>query len=278
MSVLDLRTYNPLVTVLGPLPLMVVLLVTRDVLTPGAVAVATLLVLLAGTRPPARVAAALLLGTPLLVALLTVSFGVWTDPDAVDRGTLLAQVGPVGLWTGSLATGLATALRTAAVVLLALVGALAATGPDLVRSAVQHLRVPYRVGYAALAALRFVPRFGRELELVRGAHRVRGTAAGRGPVAAVRRRAGYAVPLLAGGIRHAERVALAMDARAFGAHATRTERQPVPLRARDGALLVVAWAGAAVLLLVLVPLLQHRLALLLDHHPTVLPILTGAPT
>lgn len=278
MSALDLRTYNPLVTVLGPLPLMVVLLVTRDVLTPGAVAVATLLVLLAGTRPPARVVAALLLGTPLLVALLTVSFGVWTDPDAVDRGTLLAQVGPVGLWTGSLATGLATALRTAAVVLLALVGALAATGPDLVRSAVQHLRVPYRVGYAALAALRFVPRFGRELELVRGAHRVRGTAAGRGPVAAVRRRAGYAVPLLAGGIRHAERVALAMDARAFGAHATRTERHPVPLRARDGVLLVVAWAGAAVLLLVLVPLLQHRLALLLDHHPTVLPILTGAPT
>ena len=31
------------------------------------------------------------------------------------------------------------------------------------------------------------------------------------------------MPLLAGAIRHAERVALAMDARAFGAHPDRTE-------------------------------------------------------
>jgi hypothetical protein len=36
------------------------------------------------------------------------------------------------------------------------------------------------------------------------------------------------VPLLAGAIRHAERVALAMDARAFGAHPDRTERHLVP--------------------------------------------------
>ena len=52
---------------------------------------------------------------------------------------------------------------------------------------VQNLRVPYRIGYTALAALRFVPRFGHELEVIRAAHRVRGTDARRGPVAAVRR-------------------------------------------------------------------------------------------
>ena len=46
---------------------------------------------------------------------------------------------------------------------------------------------------------------------------------------------GTAIPLLASAIRHAERVALAMDARAFGAHPTRTERTLSRWRARDTA-------------------------------------------
>ena len=53
------------------------------------------------------------------------------------------------------------------------------------------------------------------------------------------------VPLLAGAIRHAERVALAMDARAFGAHPDRTERYLVPWRRRDTAFAVVLWAVSA---------------------------------
>ena len=96
---------------------------------------------------------------------------------------------------------------------------------------VQQLRVPYRIGYTALAAFRFVPRFGHELEVIRQAHRVRGAHGGRGPFSAMARWAGYIVPLLAGAIRHAERVALAMDARAFGAYPDRTERHLVPWRA-----------------------------------------------
>ncbi|MFT4229718.1 MAG: energy-coupling factor transporter transmembrane component T, partial [Microbacterium sp.] len=65
--------------------------------------------------------------------------------------------------------------------------------------------------------------------------------------AAVARGAGYVVPLLAGAIRHAERVALAMDARAFGAHPTRTERYPVPFRTRDVVFAVLFWAVSAAL-------------------------------
>ena len=109
----------------------------------------------------------------------------------------------------------------------------------------QNLRVPYRLGYTALAALRFVPRFGHELEVIRAAHRVRGTDGGRGPVAAVRRTISYAIPLLASAIRHAERVALAMDARAFGAHPTRTERTVSRWRLRDTLFVVLFWITAA---------------------------------
>nr|MDQ2697790.1 energy-coupling factor transporter transmembrane protein EcfT [Actinomycetota bacterium] len=55
----------------------------------------------------------------------------------------------------------------------------------------------------------------------------------------------YAVPLLASAIRHAERVALAMDARAFGAHPTRTERVISRWRARDSMFVLLFWVASA---------------------------------
>ena len=116
------------------------------------------------------------------------------------------------------------------------------------RSTVQQLRVPYRIGYTALAAFRFVPRFGHELEVIRQAHRVRGAHGGRGPFAAIARWSGYIVPLLAGAIRHAERVALAMDARAFGAYPDRTERHIVPFRVSDVVFIVLFVAASAAIL------------------------------
>jgi energy-coupling factor transport system permease protein len=110
--------------------------------------------------------------------------------------------------------------------------------------------VTYRVGYTALAAYRFVPRFRHDLDLIRQAHRVRGVSGGRGPVAGIRRASGYVVPLLAGAIRHAERVSFAMDSRAFGAHPTRTERHLLPLRVRDAVFVGVFWlVGAGLLVL-----------------------------
>lgn len=74
-----------------------------------------------------------------------------------------------------------------------------------------------------------------------------------GPFGVVARWSGYVVPLLAGAIRHAERVALAMDARAFGAHRTRTERHLVPFRWRDLVFIIVLWAATAALFLTLRP-------------------------
>ena len=85
----------------------------------------------------------------------------------------------------------------------------------------------------------------------RAAHRVRGMAGGRGPLAGARRHLGYVVPLLAGAIRHAERVALAMDSRAFGAHRTRTERHRIPFRVRDGVFIALFWAATAAIFVLL---------------------------
>ncbi|MEU4690280.1 energy-coupling factor transporter transmembrane component T [Actinoplanes sp. NPDC023714] len=238
-GITDLRSYNPVVKVLAPIPAMVVALGTRDLRTPAAFALIALIMLILFGRLSGRTLLWTIAGPIALVAVMTVSFGVWTDPGQVDDTTALITLGPFTLWSGALETGLATSLRVTSVMLLALLAGLTIDGPDLVRSMITHLRMPYRIGYAGFAAIRFVPRFRNDLEVIRLAHRVRGADAGRGPIATGQRYAGYTVPLLAGAIRHGDRVSLAMEARGFGAHRARTERRTVPLRARDAVL--AAW-------------------------------------
>lgn len=238
-----LNHLNPLSKVAAVLPAMLLLIFVRDLVTPLCVLALAYVVILIGARITLRSAALLFLAVPLGIAAIGFGFSVWVDASGVDDTAPFLQIGGWTLFTGALQIGFATALRLAAILSLALIGGLTTTGPDLVRASIQQLRVPYRIGYTALAAYRFVPRFGHELAVIRAAHRVRGHHGGRGPFARIARAWGYIVPLLAGAIRHAERVALAMDARAFGAHATRTERYLVPFRARD----VVFIAGFLVL-------------------------------
>lgn len=248
-----LHHLNPLSKVAAVLPAMVVLIFVRDVVTPLCFIALAYALVLAGARITARTAALLLLAVPVGVLAIGVGFSLWVDASGVDDTAPFVQIGGWTLFSGALQIGFATALRLAAILSLALIGGLTTTGPDLVRAGIQQLHVPYRIGYTALAAYRFVPRFGYELNVIRAAHRVRGHHGGRGPFARIARGWGYIVPLLAGAIRHAERVALAMDARAFGAHPTRTERHPVPFRTRDTVFIAAFIAASAVILVLTYP-------------------------
>lgn len=244
---------SPLAKLAAPLPAMIVLVVARDLVTPLTFLALAYLLLLVGRRMSWRVAALLFVGLPIGAAIMGLALGLWVDAALVDDTPAVLRVGAWTLHAGAVEVGLATGARLAAILALGLIAGLTTTGPDLVRASVQQLRVPYRIGYAALAAIRFVPRFAYELELIRQAHRVRGAHGGRGPFAAVARGAGYVVPLLAGAIRHAERVALAMDARAFGAHPDRTERYLLPWRRCDTVFVLAFWAVSAATLAALFP-------------------------
>ena len=236
---------NPLAKLLAPVPAMVLLVFVRDAATPLAFLALSYLLLLIGVSFTRRLALLLLLALPLGALAIGFGFALWTDPSHVDQSVVAWQLGSWTIYGGALLVGLSTGLRIAAIVGLALIAGLSTTGPDLVRSTVQQLRVPYRIGYTALAAFRFVPRFRHELDVIRQAHRVRGAHGGRGRFAAIARWGGYLVPLLAGAIRHAERVALAMDARAFGAYPDRTERHIVPFRVRDTVFVVLFLVASA---------------------------------
>lgn len=97
---------------------------------------------------------------------------------------------------------------------------------ELVLSLIHQLRVPPRFAYSALAAYRYLPSLQQELHYIRAAHRLRGlgeVGGLRGRIQQVRR---YTIPLLAGAMRRATRVAAAMEARGFGGSNRTYLRQP----------------------------------------------------
>ena len=104
--------------------------------------------------------------------------------------------------------GVSLALRVLAIATVGAVFALTTDSTKLVDSLVQQARVPERFAYGTLAAYQAIPRFAEDLATLRQARRIRGLSGGWHPR--------LLVSLLVLAIRHGDRKALAMDARAFG--------------------------------------------------------------
>lgn len=240
-----LHRIHPLAKLGIALVATIVLLVVNEPITPLVIGGVALLVMLVGTRLSWAQRVFALLGLPAVAAVLTVTLGVWIDPALTVGTPTIVSIGDWDFRRGALEASLPTALRLVAIVAVALMSGVSTAGEDVVRALVQQLRVPYRFGYAGLAAMRFVPRFRRELEIIRQAQRARGVSFGPGPIGWVRRQLASLVPLIAAALRHADRVALAMDARAFGYRRERTERVLLPFRTVDAVVLFLGLATVA---------------------------------
>lgn len=244
-----LEGLDPLAPAAAVLPAMIALVVSRGIALPAAMAASAVLLLAAGARLTARTWALVLLGGPVGVVALAVTLALWADPADAAAAPTWPRWAPEAIRAG-LDVGAATALRLAALLLLGLVAGAGTTPRRLVLALIAHLGLPHRAGYAILVGIRFVPEVAADLRVLGRVRRLRGRG-GRGPVAALRRRAGYPLPLAATGIRRATAVAMAMDAREFGAHPTRTERDLPKWTRRDSAAVVLSWAGTVACLALL---------------------------
>lgn len=246
---------NPLAKVIAVTPALALVALTTDPYAPLVLSALSLGLLWSSRVPMYRALYAL---APMLLVLLgfVVLYPFLIRRELVSHTPLLFQVGSVPIYEGAIAAGLRAGLRIIALVSLSLLFNLTTDVSDFVRALVQQARLPYRVGYSIMVALRFAPLLRYELELIRSAHRVRGIGQPGllGDFAQLRR---AVVPLLASSIRRAERAALAMDGRAFGAFPTRTHFHTVRFAPADGAFILAFWALVALTLLVL-----HALGLL----------------
>ncbi len=144
-----------------------------------------------------------------------------------------------------LGTAAAGATGIGALVALVLLSGISTDPEALIRTLTSTFRMPYRIGSAGTAAIAFTTRFRQDFATLRTARALRGIGKRWGPLAPLVRWAGSLVPLMILAVQHAERVALSMDSRAFGAYPQRTELADTPWRRRDWAVMACTWAATA---------------------------------
>ena len=167
------------------------------------------------------------------VALTNVVFsGHNPDPLATE----LFRLGPLRVTLEAVEAGLGLFARIISIVSVGAVFALTTDATRLIDALVQLGHVSPRFGYGALAAYQAVPRLADDLATIRTARRLRGLRGWHPRIM---------VNLLVRAIRHADQLAIAMDARGFGT-GPRTTYRPIAWSDLD-----VFVGGAAVFALVL---------------------------
>jgi energy-coupling factor transport system permease protein len=153
----------------------------------------------------------------LAAVAIGVSNMVFSMANGDPTTATLLRLGPVRIAEPAFIAGVGIMLRVAAIAAVGGVFALTTDSTRLADALVQQARVPARFAYGALAAYGAIPRFAEDLATLRQARRIRGLRAGWHPR--------LFVGLLVLAIRHADRMAVAMDARAFGSGARTPYRQ-----------------------------------------------------
>ncbi|GCF16219.1 putative HMP/thiamine permease protein YkoC [Haloarcula mannanilytica] len=236
-----LQRLNPVSKLLAITPAMGVLMLVTDPYTPLAfVAFGALVTIVLGRLSPVdylRVAGPLvaLAASFLFVYPFVVGSSAGTSSD------VFASLGPLAVRESGLRVGVATGLRILALSILSLLFVLTTETESFLRALVQNLGLPYRIGYSAIAAFRFAPKMRSDVETIRAAHTVRGTPDTDSLRDRLHRMSRYAIPLFVNAIRRAERTALAMDARAFGAYDERTHYRTYSITSADITFVVFFW-------------------------------------
>jgi energy-coupling factor transport system permease protein len=181
---------------------------------PAVLGVLVLLVLVAGriSDVPWRSLAPFLAGS---VWFLILGILIW--PLYVKGGPTLFSVGTQPVTLDGLLFGLAMGLRVALMVTAAGVWMMT-TSPQKLTAGLLHLGLPYKAGVAMTAAIRFVPLLNAERATIAEAQQARALDLRRGnPFGRAIKSVAIIGPLFIRAIDVAQGLALAMDARGFGA-------------------------------------------------------------
>jgi energy-coupling factor transport system permease protein len=210
---------------------------------PTVLAVVTVLAgIWLGRIPLPRLAARL---APLVVAALGIAVTnlAFSGHNADPAATELLRVGPLRITEPAVVGALGVGARIGAIVAVGAVFTLTTDSTRLVDSLVQQARLSPRFAYGALAAYQAIPRLADDLATLRAARHLRGLREWHPRIL---------VGLLVRAIRRADQLAIAMDARGFGASdiGARTTFRPLRWSIVDGAVLLAGVVLIAVLLLV----------------------------
>ncbi|NJC23502.1 energy-coupling factor transport system permease protein [Arthrobacter pigmenti] len=203
---------NPLSKLFAATLITVVVMLSVDWVSAGVVLLSELLLL-----PLLGISARRLFfrAWPFVVAAVVGAYG--TALLAEKTGRVLFEAGPVLFTEDSVNAGLAIGLRALAIALPGLF-LLTTTDPtDLADALAQRLKAPHRFVLGALAGMRLVGLLFEEWRTLGLARHARGVGHEGNPAARFGNFLGQAFGLMVQAIRRATRLAVAMEARGFGA-------------------------------------------------------------
>jgi energy-coupling factor transport system permease protein len=220
---------------------LLVFLVRSPWAVAGAVGVLLAGFPVAGVRLGRLRGARLFVSTALLLGLLQVLF--------VREGPAWVTLGSLVVTAGGVEAGVYVAGRFLSVILLSYLFVLT-TEPNDLAYALMRAGLPYRYGFALITALRLVPTFEQEGQIVYNAQRARGVRYDvRSPGRLLTLARQFVLPLLVSALGKVDSLAVSMEGRCFGKHSTRTFVREVHATRLDGialgALLLAVVGGLA---------------------------------
>lgn len=241
-----LHRLNPLTKVAISVPVVVIASLAFEPVTPLAIALGALVTThFVGRVPWPKVLRPLVFAVPLSFGFFWSGAVFYTGPGS-EAGAPGFGLGPLWLPLAAIIYGLAVGSRALAILCTSLIFVLTTDPVRLVLALIQHAHVSPRIGYSIFAGYRFMPLLQDELSNIRAAYQVRGALAS-GIRGRLQQLVEYAIPLLAISVRRGERVALAMESRAFGAMPRRTYLHESEFTWRDAAFAIVWLAFLAAL-------------------------------
>ena len=210
---------------------------------PAVLGTLVVLVLVAGriSDVPWRSLAPFLAGS---VWFLVLGILIW--PLYVTGGPTLFTLGTQSVTVDGLLFGLAMGLRVALMVTAAGVWMMT-TSPQKLTAGLLHLGLPYKAGVAMTAAIRFVPLLNAERATIAEAQQARALDLRRGnPFGRAVKSVAIIGPLFIRAIDVAQGLAVAMDARGFGAFDGRTSIVELRMTRLDRAVLLGLLAACLV--------------------------------
>ena len=187
----------------------------------------TLLILLAGGVRPSDIWLKLraLFGLVLMLFLMQCLFNRSGEPVLTLLGfTIVREMG--------FQTAVLVSLRLLIVIVSALVVVVGDTRDYLL--ALTQMKIPYEIAFMVLAALRFLPMLREEAQDVLCAAQMRGMRLKK--TSLEKQFSAYlsiVIPVVAGAIKRAEQLSIAMEARGFRSHPRRTSMRRLSMRPKD---------------------------------------------
>lgn len=233
-----LHSINPSIKLIAVLIMFVAVTLVMDPIT----SLVFLFLIILSTRFLANlkfreIATALILSisTAVFIAIFNILF---YKTNFVPELPAVFKIAGLKITDAALKIGLSRGIRVFSLINLSIIFVSTTDVTALVDSLVQNMKIPYRIAYGTLVAYRMIPLLSDEFSQIQASQKIRGILPKKNIKSKIEFFFKQAITLMVGAIRRSDRLALAMDSKAFGAFKKRSFYRPKKIKFKDVVFLI----------------------------------------